>query len=58
MQPWLDTIVRALLPRVVPLLVAAAIGGLATVGLVPPELAACIQEGGPVVGLVDQVHKP
>ena len=53
---WLDVILRAVLPRVVPLLVAALVGGLATVGLVPPEVAQCIQDGGPVVGLADIKH--
>lgn len=57
-KSWLDTILGVVLPRVVPLFVAALVGGLATVGLVPPEFAECIQQGGPVVGLVDQVHKP
>lgn len=57
MPQWQDVILRAVLPRVVPLAVAAMVGGLATVGLVPPELAECIQQGGPVVGLVDQVPK-
>ena len=57
MQSWQDILLRAVLPRVVPLAVAAMVGGLATVGLVPPEVAECIQQGGPVVGLVDQAPK-
>jgi hypothetical protein len=43
LTPWLDVILRAALPRVVPLLVAALIGGLVTVGWVPAELAQCVQ---------------
>lgn len=43
MNQWLDVIIRAVLPRVVPLMVAALVGALATVGWLPPEVAQCVQ---------------